>query len=98
MTRFRPLLAATLLLIGAGLAPPAFAQTAEELRKNDEACEQADGYMRALTPAAQAAVNAINAQRRDFYTMRAEEEGVDVVAVGAVFAEEIRNQPGYRGC
>jgi uncharacterized protein YdbL (DUF1318 family) len=98
MTHFRPLLAATLMLIGAGFVFPAFAQTAEELRTNGEACEQADGYMRALSPGAQAAVNEINAQRREFYAMRAEEEGVDVVDVGAVFAEEIRNQPGYRGC
>lgn len=98
MKHFRRLLAATLLLISAGLGSPVLAQTAEELRTNGEACEQANGYMRALTPGAQAAVNEINAQRREFYMMRAEEEGVDVVAVGAVFAEEIRGLPGYRGC
>lgn len=77
---------------------PAFAQTAEELRRDATACERPDGYMQALNPGVQAAVNEINAQRRAFYEMRAAEEGVDVAAVAAVFATQLTSQPDYRGC
>ncbi len=95
---FKSLLFAVALISGLAAAAPAVAQTAEELRRDATACEQVDGYMRALNPGVQAAVNAINAQRRAFYEMRASEEGVDVAAVAAVFAMEIANQPDYRGC
>lgn len=95
---FKSLLFATALLGGFVASTPAFAQSAEELRGNGTACEQADGYMRALSPDAQQAVNQINAQRREFYEMRAAAEGVDAAAVAAVFAMEIMNQPNYRGC
>jgi uncharacterized protein YdbL (DUF1318 family) len=87
-----------MLAMGIGMAHPTFAQTAQELRRDGDACEQVDGYMRALTPGVQEVVNQINAQRRSFYEMRAVEEGVDVAAVAAVFAMELQNQPNYRGC
>ena len=95
---FRSFLFAAILLGGFAAIAPALAQSAEDLRRDGAACEQPDGYMRALNPGAQQAVNQINAQRRDFYQMRAAEEGVDVAAVAAVFAMEIANQPNYRGC
>jgi uncharacterized protein YdbL (DUF1318 family) len=81
-----------------GLASPASAQTAEELRRDARACEQEDGYLRALNQGAEAAVNRINAQRLAFYQMRAMEENVEVEAVAAIFAMEIQTQPNYRGC
>jgi uncharacterized protein YdbL (DUF1318 family) len=89
---------ASLFAVGVAVSAPAFAQSAEDLRRDGAACEQADGYLRALNPGAQASVDTINAQRRDFYTMRAREEGVDAAAVAAVFATEIANQPNYRPC
>jgi uncharacterized protein YdbL (DUF1318 family) len=95
---FKSLLLVTALIGGIAAASPAFAQNAEELRRDGAACEQADGYLRALNPGSQGAVDTINAQRRDFYGMRAAEEGVDVGAVAAVFATEIANQPNYRSC
>lgn len=95
---FKSLVIAAALAGGIALSAPAYAQTAEELRRDATACEQPDGYMRALNPGVQAAVNAINAQRRTFYEMRAAEEGVDVAAVAAVFATQLTSQPDYRGC
>lgn len=95
---FKSMLIATAFVGGIALSAPALAQSAEDLRGSGAACEQPDGYMRALAPDAQQAVNQINAQRRQFYEMRAAEEGVDAAAVAAVFAMEIRNQPNYRGC
>lgn len=95
---FKTLLFATALIVGMAAAAPAFAQAAEDLRRDGVACEQADGFMQALDQSAQPSVDQINAQRRDFYAMRAAEEGVEAAAVAAVFAMEIRNQPNYRGC
>ena len=95
---FRSLLFAAALLGGIAASAPAVAQSAEDLRGDGAACEQADGYMRALNPGAQQAVNQINTQRRDFYEMRAAAEGIDVAAVAAVFAMEIANQANYRSC
>ena len=95
---FKSLLFAAALIGGIAAAAPALAQSAEDLRRDGAACEQADGYMRALNPNAQQTVNQINAQRREFYQMRAASEGVDASAVAAVFAMEIVNQANYRGC
>lgn len=95
---FKSLLFAAAIIGGIATAAPALAQTAEELRRDAAACEQVDGYMQALNPSAQAAVDIVNAQRREFYEMRSTEEGIEVAAVAAVFAAEIVNQPNYRGC
>ena len=102
MPRF-PLLArlavSGLTLAAVALAPlPAVAQTADELRSAARACEQPDGFMRALDPAAQTAVEAINTQRRGVYQEQATREGVDISAVGAVYAQQIGIQPNYRAC
>lgn len=89
------------LWLAAGLtlyAIPAFAQTANELRIAGSACEQPDGFMRALDPAVQAGVDAINAQRRQVYQQQAANEGIDLAAVGAVYAQQISAQPNYRAC
>jgi uncharacterized protein YdbL (DUF1318 family) len=100
-TVFKPLhslFLASAAVLALAAATPAFAQTAEELRRDGAACEQPDGFLRALNPGVQAAVNTINEQRRNFYQTRAAAEGVDAASVGAVFATEIRNQPNYRPC
>ncbi len=97
-TNLHSLFLAAAMIAGIGAASPAFAQTAEEMRGDGRACEQPDGYLRALNPAVQAAVDAINAQRRTFYQTRATAEGVDAASVGAVFAVELQSQPTYRGC
>jgi len=87
------------LLAGIGaMTGPAAAQTAEALRQAGQACELPDGYLRALVPAVQAAVDMINNNRRQVYQQRAAAQGVDVAAVGAVYAAEIRSQPNYRAC
>ena len=83
----------------AGLSiTPALAQTAEDLRRDAQACELPTGYLQALVPAAQARVEAINAQRRQVYQTQAATEGVEVEAVAAVYAMELRSQPNYRAC
>ncbi len=89
---------ASAAVLALATATPAFAQTAEELRRDGAACEQPDGFLRALNPTAQAAVNTINDQRRNHYETRAAAEGVDAASVGAVFAVELQSQPNYRGC
>jgi uncharacterized protein YdbL (DUF1318 family) len=97
-TVFKSLIIAAAFVGAIATSVPAFAQTAEELRRDATACERPDGYMQALNPGVQAAVNTINQQRRSFYEMRAAEEGVDVAAVAAVFATQLTSQPDYRGC
>jgi uncharacterized protein YdbL (DUF1318 family) len=80
--------------VGAG------APTAEQLRGEGRACEQADGYLRALNAADQAAVEQINARRRAAYQQEAAAAGAgDVAAVGALYAQSvIPQQPNYRRC
>lgn len=92
------MLAVLTLTAGMVMTAPVVAQTAEELRRDGEACEQIDGYMRALNPGAEDAVDRINAQRLSFYEMRAAEEGVEAAVVAAVFAMELQSQPNYRPC
>ena len=94
----RALLFMSVLTFGFGLAGPASAQTAEELRRDGKACEQPDGYMRALSAEAQQAVQRINEQRLKFYEERGRKEGVLAAAAGAVYAQQIRSQPHYRPC
>ena len=77
---------------------PALAQNAEELRRDAKACEQPDGYMRALTADARQAVETINAQRRRVYEMRAAQERVDSAAAAQIYALEISKLPDYRAC
>jgi uncharacterized protein YdbL (DUF1318 family) len=83
-------------LVSAAVA--AGAPTARELRAAGRACEQPDGFLRALSPDAQADVERLNGQRRAVYQRRAAELNVDVAASGVIFAEQIRGEPDYRPC
>ena len=65
------------------------AQSAESLRRSGQAGERFDGYMEARDGSVAGAVNQINAQRRQVYEKRAQQEGVSVDQVGRVFAQEI---------
>jgi uncharacterized protein YdbL (DUF1318 family) len=98
----RALFSATLFGLAVLAAPEAVSAAqmpnADQLRREGRACEQPDGYLRALSPDARAAVEQINAQRRNFYQQRATQERVDAVAVAVVYAEEIKKQPDYRAC
>jgi uncharacterized protein len=77
---------------------PAIAQNAEVLRRDAKACEQPDGFMRALAPDARGAVDTINAQRRRVYEQRATEEKVELAAAAQIYALEISKRPDYRPC
>lgn len=90
---------ASLVLLGAGSAAiAAQGPNAEQLRREARACEQPDGFLRALNPDAEAAVQGINAQRRQVYQQRATQENVALEAVGLLYAAEIKTQPNYRAC
>ena len=86
------------LFAGAAAVTAGQGPSADQLRRDGRACEQPDGFLRALAPDAQGEVQQINAQRRQVYQQRATQEGVEVAAVGVLFAEEIRRQPDYRAC
>ena len=96
---FAPILVFGLALFaGAAAVTAAQGPNADQLRREGRACEQPDGFIRALSPDAQADVERINAQRRQVYQQRAAQERVDLAAVGVLYAEEIRRQPDYRAC
>ncbi len=93
------LIVASLILLGVGSAAEAAqGPNAEQLRRENRACEQPDGFLRATAPDAEAAVQAINAQRRQVYEQRATQERVDLAAVGLLYAAEIKSAPAYRAC
>jgi uncharacterized protein YdbL (DUF1318 family) len=88
-------------LVAVAPAQSAGAPTAEQLRSEGRACELADGYLRALNAADQAAVEQINARRRAAYQQEATAAGggADAAAVGALYAQSvIPQQPNYRRC
>ena len=90
---------ASVVLLGAGSA--AFAAegpNAEQLRREARACEQPDGFLRALNPNAQDAVQTINAKRRTVYQQDATRENTQLAAVGVIYAEKIKSAPNYRAC
>ncbi len=72
-----------------GLPIAAHAQSADALRSSGQAGERFDGYMEARDASVAGAVNQINAQRREVYEKRAQQEGVPIDQVGRVFAQEI---------
>jgi uncharacterized protein YdbL (DUF1318 family) len=77
------------------------APTAEQLRGEGKACEQSDGFLRAVNPADQGVVDQINGRRRAAYQQEAAAAGggTDVAAVGALYAQSvIPKQPNYRAC
>lgn len=77
---------------------PAVAQSAEDLRRAEQACELPNGYMRAIDNSVRSAVERINDQRRRVYEEKARAEGVSVEAVGQVYAQELRSKPNYLAC
>jgi len=89
MTLKRHILSFALLgVLAAGLTGAASAQgrDAASLRASGAAGEQSDGYMACVSscdPATQAAINAINAERRRLYARTAAETGVSTAAAGA---------------
>jgi len=91
---------ALLALLAAASVPATAAQgpSADQLRREGRACEQADGFLRAVAPDAAAAVDQINAQRRQVYEQRAAQERVEMAAVALLYAEEIKKGPDYRAC
>src|SRR5262245_25453160 len=96
----RALGVALLALMAAASVPATAAQGpgADQLRREGRACEQPDGFLRAVAPDAAAVVDQINAQRRQVYEQRAAQERVEMAAVALLYAEEIKKQPDYRGC
>ena len=86
------------LFAASGAVTAAQAPNADQLRREAKACEQPDGFLRVMSPDARDDVERINAQRRQFYQQRAAQEGIELVAVGVVYAEEIKRQPDYRAC
>jgi len=95
MTRRRQFLAALAasgLLLALSFAPPALAQSPEELLRSGVAGERWDGFMESRNPSAAGTVAAINDRRRAVYQQRAAEQGVPVEEVGKVYALEIINR------
>lgn len=95
--RFITLLAVSLLAIALG-APPAVAQTLDELRSSGTIGERYDGLAMVRDTGASAKVRAmvadVNAQRQKIYAKRAAEQGVPADQVGRVYAKEIfQNAP-----
>lgn len=72
-------------------AAPAPAQTLNELRAQGAVGEGYDGFARVRTPApgAQAAVDQVNARRREIYAKRAAEQKVSPADVGRVYSRQI---------
>lgn len=81
-----------LSVAGGGMIRAAHAQSADALRASGDAGERFDGYMEARKPSAAAAVEAINAQRRQVYEERARQQNVPVEEVGRVYAQQIIGQ------
>ena len=90
--RFLTLLATALLAAAFG-APPAAAQTLDELRSAGTVGERYDGLAVVRDAAAPAKVRTmiseVNAQRQAIYAKRAAEQGVPADQVGRVYAQEI---------
>ena len=98
--RLLPMLAAgaavVLALAGPLSAPPAWAQSADALRANGQACERPDGLLKALDPGVSAAVDAINRQRLATYQQIANQQGGTVAQVRVVSGQKLQGKFG--GC
>lgn len=89
--------AAVLLALAGPLSPvPAWAQSADALRANGQACERPDGLLRTLDPSVGSAVEAINRQRLATYQEIARQQGGTVEQVRVVSGEKLRAK--YGGC
>jgi uncharacterized protein YdbL (DUF1318 family) len=80
-------------LAGFGLGTPAQAASLDELRKEGVIAERWDGYVevRVSNPPADAKriVDRVNAERREVYQKRADQQGVSPEAVAKVYAPKI---------
>lgn len=88
---------AVMLALAGPLAPtPAWAQSADALRANGQACERPDGLLKALDPGVSAAVDAINRQRLATYQQIANQQGGTVEQVRIVSGQKLQGK--YGGC
>ncbi|WP_051432077.1 YdbL family protein [Rhodovibrio salinarum] len=82
-----------LALVSFGASTPAEAASLDELRADGVIAERWDGYVevRVGTPPAEAqqVVERINAERRQVYEKRAQQQGVTPESVGKVYAPKI---------
>ncbi len=81
-------LATTVLILGLS-APPALAQSFDELRASGAVGERYDGYAEALQSSAAGVVQQVNAKRRQIYQQTADKEGASVDQIGRVYARQI---------
>ncbi len=81
-------LAATILILGLS-APPALAQSLDELRASGAVGERYDGYAEALQSSAAGVVQQVNAKRRQIYQQTADKEGASIDQIGRVYARQI---------
>ncbi len=70
-------------------APPALAQSLDQLRASGAVGERFDGYAQALQSSAAGTVDQVNAKRRQIYAERAASEGVSADQIGQVYAKQI---------
>jgi uncharacterized protein YdbL (DUF1318 family) len=82
-----------LLLVATVSAPPAVAQSLDELRRSGVVGERYDGLVvlrdRNAPPAVARTVAQVNAKRSQIYEKRAKQQNVPVGQVGRIYAKEI---------
>ncbi len=90
-------LATTVLILGLS-APPALAQSFDELRASGAVGERFDGFAKALESSAAGVVKTVNAKRQTIYSDRAAKEGTSVDQIGRVYARQIfaKSPPGTK--
>ena len=81
-------LAATILVLGLS-APPALAQSLDQLRASGAVGERYDGYAQALQAGAAGVVQQVNAKRRQIYQQTADKEGASIDQIGRIYARQI---------
>ena len=81
-------LAATILVLGLS-APPALAQSLDQLRASGAVGERYDGYAQALQSGAAGVVQQVNAKRRQIYQQTADKEGASIDQIGRIYARQI---------
>ncbi len=81
-------LAATVVILGLS-APPALAQSLDQLRASGAVGERYDGYAQALQSGAAGVVQQVNAKRRQIYQQTADKEGTSIDQIGRVYARQI---------
>ena len=93
------ILTAAALVLGLALsAPPALAQSLDQLRASGALGERFDGYAQALKSSAGGAADQVNAKRRQIYADRAASEGATADQIGRVYAKQIfsKSPPGTK--